>query len=160
MSADPPTAGVPATGEAPGIASPGIAPCADAPSIIVFDGVCHLCDAWVRFLLRRDRHARFRFASMQSAAGRGLLATHGIDPDDPASFLLLESGIARTDSDAILRVLAALGWPWRAAAALRVVPAAMRDPAYRWIARNRYRMFGRREVCAMPSPETAARFID
>lgn len=136
------------------------APPAVMPSIIVFDGVCHLCNGWVRFLLRHDRRARFRFASMQSGAGRGLLAAHGIDPDDPASFLLLEAGIARTDSDAILRVLAALGWPWRAAALLRIVPSALRDPVYRWIARNRYRLFGRRDACSMPSPETAARFVD
>jgi predicted DCC family thiol-disulfide oxidoreductase YuxK len=141
-------------------ASTANAPPADAPSIIVFDGVCHLCNGWVRFLLRQDRHARFRFASMQSDAGRGLLAAHGIDPEDPGSFLLLEAGIARTDSDAILRVLASLGWPWRAATVFRLVPAAWRDPAYRWIARNRYRLFGRRDVCAIPSPESAARFLD
>jgi predicted DCC family thiol-disulfide oxidoreductase YuxK len=141
------------------------APRADAPdavasSIIVFDGVCHLCNGWVRFLLRHDRRARFRFASMQSDAGRGLLVAHGIDPDDPASFLLLEAGIARTDSDAILRVLATLGGPWRAAALLRILPSALRDPVYRWVARHRYRLFGRRDACSMPSPETAARFLD
>ena len=129
-------------------------------AIVVFDGICHLCSGWVRFLLRRDRRGQFRFASMQSATGRGLLQAHGVDPDDPASFLLLESGIARTDSDAILRVLDRLGGPWRAARVLRIVPRVLRDPLYRWIARHRYRLFGRRELCWMPSPEYAARFID
>ena len=132
----------------------------DGKAIVVFDGICHLCSGWVRFLLRRDRRGQFRFASMQSVTGRGLLQAHGVDPDDPASFLLLESGVARTDSDAILRVLELLGGPWRAVRVLRSVPRALRDPLYRWIARHRYRLFGRRDICWMPSPEYAGRFID
>jgi predicted DCC family thiol-disulfide oxidoreductase YuxK len=132
----------------------------DAGAIVVFDGVCHLCSGWVQFLLRRDRDARFRFASMQSTRGRALLAAHGVDPDDPASFLLLDAGHARTDSDAILRVLDLLGGPWRAARLLGVIPRALRDPLYRWIARHRYRLFGRRDICWMPTPEHATRFIE
>lgn len=128
-------------------------------AIVVFDGVCHLCSGWVRFLLQRDRVGRFRFASMQSEVGRGLLAAHGLDPDDPVSFLLLDAGRARTDSDAILRVLDLVGGPWRLAAVLRVIPAVLRDPLYRWIARHRYRLFGRRELCWMPSPEWEGRFL-
>jgi predicted DCC family thiol-disulfide oxidoreductase YuxK len=133
---------------------------ATATAIVVFDGVCHLCSGWVQFLLRRVRAGRFRFASMQSERGRRLLAANGIDPDDPVSFLLLDAGTARTDSDAILRVLELLGGPWRFARVLRVVPRAVRDPLYRAIARHRYRLFGRRALCWMPSPETAARFLD
>jgi predicted DCC family thiol-disulfide oxidoreductase YuxK len=129
-------------------------------AIIVFDGVCHLCNGWVQFLLRRDRAARYRFASMQSARGRALLSNHGLDPDDPVSLLLLRDGVAQTDSDAILEVLAGLGGAWRAARWLRLVPRVLRDPPYRWLARRRYRLFGRRETCWMPSPETAARFLD
>lgn len=129
-------------------------------AIVVFDGVCHLCSGWVQFLLRRDRAGRFRFASMQSERGRRLLAANGIDPDDPVSFLLLDAGAARTDSDAILRVLELLGGPWRFARVLRVAPRALRDPLYRAIARRRYRLFGRRALCWMPSPEAAARFLD
>lgn len=133
---------------------------APGETIVVFDGVCHLRSGWVQFLLRRDRVGRLRFASMQSDRGRRLLAAHGIDPDDPVSFLLLDAGEPRTDSDAILRVLDLLGGPWRLARMLRVVPRGLRDPLYRWIARHRYRVFGRREVCWMPTPETAARFLD
>lgn len=83
--------------------------------VIVFDGICVLCNGWVRFLLRHDRAGRYRFAAMQSEAGRTLLARHGLDPDDPASFLLVDGDHAWTDSDAIQRVLAGLGGAWRLA---------------------------------------------
>ncbi len=129
-------------------------------AIVVFDGVCHLCNGWVRFLLRFDARGVYRFASMQSETGRRLLRDHGLDPDDPSSFLLLREGRARTDSDAILDVLTGLGGAWRGFGVLRLVPRVLRDPAYRFIARNRYRLFGRREVCMMPTPESAGRFVD
>src|SRR5688572_7685503 len=93
-----------------------------APAIVVFDGICHLCSAWVQFLLRRDHRARYRFASMQSDTGRALLRTHGLDPDAPFSMLLLEGERARTDSDAILAVVAGLGGAWRAVSVLRLLP--------------------------------------
>lgn len=131
----------------------------DGP-VIVFDGVCVLCNGWVRFLLRHDREALYRFAAMQNSAGRALLATHGLDPVDPASFLLIDGASAWTDTDAIIRVLQSLGMPWRAAAAsLRCVPRGLRDAAYRTIARNRYRLFGRYAQCALPPDDALARFI-
>jgi predicted DCC family thiol-disulfide oxidoreductase YuxK len=131
----------------------------DAP-ILVFDGVCLLCSRWVRFILRHDRAARYRFASMQSATGQALLRRHGLDPADPNSLLLVEGDRAATDSDAILRVLTGFGGFFSAWAALRAVPRALRDPAYRWLARNRYRWFGRSETCWLPEPEHAGRFLD
>src|SRR3546814_9805556 len=88
------------------------------------------------FLLRHDRARQFRFAAMQDAAGRRLLAEHGLEPDDPMSFLLLDASGARTDSDAIIAVLARLGGAWRAARLLRLVPRWLRDPLYRRLARN------------------------
>lgn len=132
----------------------------DAYPIIVFDGVCVLCNGWVRFLLERDRVTRYRFAAMQSDTGRALLAAHGLDPDDPASFLLIDQAGAWTDTQAIARVLASLGGPWRlAAAGLRSVPRRLRDAGYRSVARNRYRWFGRHAQCALPPPGTADRFL-
>lgn len=129
-------------------------------AVVVFDGVCVLCGGWVRFLLRRDRAGVFRFAAMQDETGRRLLETNGLDPDDPVSFLLVEAGGVHTDSDAVAAVLARLGGAWRvAAAALRAVPRALRDPAYRWLARNRYRWFGRREACLVPDPAQRRRFL-
>ena len=128
-------------------------------AIVVFDGVCLLCSRWMRFILRHDRAGRYRFAAMQSPSGRHLLAAHGLDPDDPNSLLLLCDGHAFTDSDAILRVVAGFGGPWRAVLALRAIPRFLRDPAYRWLARNRYRWFGRSEACWLPLPEHAGRFL-
>lgn len=134
---------------------------ADAPMIIVFDGVCVLCNGWVRFLLARDPQARFRFAAMQSAAGRALLASRGLDPDDPASFLLIVGQEAYTDTAAIRRVLGQLGPGWRLLAALLgVLPQRPRDALYRLVARNRYRWFGRHDQCLLPSAEQRERFID
>lgn len=134
---------------------------ADAGSaVIVFDGVCALCNRWVRFLLRFDRQRRYRFAAMQGAQGSALLRQHGLDPLDPASFLLLDAHGAWTDTDAILRVLAGLGGVWRLSGALRVLPRAWRDAAYRMLARNRYRWFGRHDACHLPAPEHIARFLD
>ncbi|WP_303636548.1 thiol-disulfide oxidoreductase DCC family protein [Stenotrophomonas tuberculopleuritidis] len=131
-----------------------------AGPVIVFDGACALCSRWVRFLLRFDRQRRYRFAAMQGAQGSALLRAHGLDPCDPSSFLLLDARGAWTDTEAILRVLAGLGGGWRLAAVLRLLPRAWRDRAYRLLARNRYRWFGRHDACLLPSPEQAARFLD
>ncbi|MFT3667383.1 MAG: thiol-disulfide oxidoreductase DCC family protein [Pseudoxanthomonas sp.] len=129
----------------------------DGP-VIVFDGVCVLCNGWVKFLLKHDREGRYRFAAMQSAAGRALLAGHGLDPDDPASFLLVEGARAWTDSDAIRRVLTGLGGVWRLVGVIALVPRIVRDPLYRRIARNRYRWFGT-TACRVPTDEERARFL-
>jgi predicted DCC family thiol-disulfide oxidoreductase YuxK len=131
-----------------------------ADSVIVFDGVCVLCSRWVGFVLRRDRSGRFKFAAMQTATGRVLLTKHGIDADDPLSFLLLEDGRGYTDTDAIVRILRAFGPGWRfVALLLSIVPRFIRDPLYRWIARHRYRLFGQRPACLVPAADVADRFL-
>ncbi len=131
-----------------------------AASVIVFDGVCMLCSRWVDFVLRRDLSGRYKFAAMQTASGRALLLEHGIDPDDPLSFLLLEDKKGYTDTDAIVRILRSFGPGWRFIALLvSIVPRFVRDPLYRWIARNRYRMFGRRAACRVPTADIADRFL-
>jgi predicted DCC family thiol-disulfide oxidoreductase YuxK len=128
-------------------------------AIVVFDGVCVLCSGWVSFLLRHDRARQFRFAAMQGEAGRRLLDAHGLDPDDPMSFLLVDASGARTDSDAIIAVLARLSGVWRAARLLRMVPRRLRDPLYRRFARNRYRWFGKKDACYLPSAAQRNRFL-
>lgn len=131
-----------------------------ADSIIVFDGVCVLCSRWVDFVLRRDGQGRFKFAAMQTTSGRSLLIEHGIDPDDPLSFLLLEGGTGYTDTDAIARILRSFGRGWSFVALLvSIVPRFIRDPLYRWIARHRYRLFGRRATCIVPTAGNADRFL-
>lgn len=128
-------------------------------AVVVFDGACALCSGWVDFLLRHDRAQQFRFAAMQGDAGRRLLDAHGLDPDDPMSFLLLDASGPRTDSDAIIAVLARLGGAWRLARALRLVPRGLRDPLYRRLARNRYRWFGKKNACYLPSTAQRNRFL-
>lgn len=131
---------------------------ADRP-IIVFDSLCRLCSANAQFILKRDRRRRFRLASLQSEAGVALYRRFDLDPAAPASFILVHGNRALRDSDAVLTLYEGLGWPWRAAALGRLVPRALRDPLYRWVARYRYRLFGRRDTCWRPGPELQDRFL-
>jgi predicted DCC family thiol-disulfide oxidoreductase YuxK len=127
--------------------------------VIVFDAQCVLCSANAQFVLKHDRREHFRLASMQGEVGAGLYRRFGIDPTDPESIILVDGDAVKRDSDAVLAIYAGLGWPWRAATAFRLVPRFLRDPIYRWIARNRYRLFGRRETCWLPTPEQARRVL-
>lgn len=127
--------------------------------IIVFDAQCVLCSANAQFVLKHDRREHFRLASMQGEVGAALFRRFGIDPADPETIILVDGDSVRLNSDAVIAIYAGLGWPWRAAAALRLVPRVLRDPVYRWVARNRYRLFGRRETCWLPTPEQARRVL-
>lgn len=127
--------------------------------ILAFDGVCVLCNGFVRFLLRRDRARRFRFASSDTAKGAAIFAADGQDPSAPISVVLVEGETRWRDSEAIIRAVVALGGRWRAAALLRLVPRPLRDAAYRWVARHRYGWFGRTDACPVPAPGWADRFL-
>ena len=98
-------------------------------------------------------------ASIQGEAGAALCRAHGLDPADPDTIIVVEGSRVRRDSDAVLSIYEGLGWPWRAAALARVLPRFLRDPLYRLVARNRYRLFGQRESCWVPTPEQAARVL-
>lgn len=128
--------------------------------LVVFDGVCNLCTASVTFILRHEADARLRFVSLQSTAGSRLMRELGLDPEDAKTFVLLARGEAFVRSDAALRVCGYFKWPWKALAALRVMPRPIRDRAYDLVARNRYRWFGRTEACMVPTPDLRARFIE
>jgi predicted DCC family thiol-disulfide oxidoreductase YuxK len=128
--------------------------------IVVFDAQCLLCNGWVKFLLRHDRHGLFRFASMQGHTGRALLEKAGLDVSGLQTLLLVDGEQAWQHTEAILRILDELGWPWRAAWLAGLVPRPLRDGAYRWVARNRDRLFGRSSTCMLPSEEHATRFLD
>jgi predicted DCC family thiol-disulfide oxidoreductase YuxK len=121
--------------------------------IIVFDAMCVLCSAHAQFVLRHDRRHYFRLTSMQSEVGTALYRRFGMDPADPDSLIVVMRDELLRDSDAVLTIYSALGWPWRAMAVFRLVPKFVRDPVYRLIARNRYRLFGQRETCWMPTVE-------
>jgi len=125
--------------------------------IILFDAECVLCSANARFVLERDREARFQLASMQGEIGAALFEANGLDPKDPSSILVIDGARVRKDSDAVLSIYEGLGWPWKIAGLARIVPAALRDPVYRLIARHRYRLFGKREACWVPPPHLRSR---
>ncbi|MCW7538168.1 DCC1-like thiol-disulfide oxidoreductase family protein [Aquabacterium sp. A7-Y] len=129
--------------------------------IVVFDAHCLLCSGWVQFLVKHDRAGRLRFASMQGDTGRALLQAAGLRVDAGLDTLLVLDGQRSWQhTAAILRVLHALGWPWRLAWAGWIVPAPLRDALYRAIARRRYRLFGCSDRCMMPPPGQAGRFLD
>ena len=131
----------------------------EAP-LVLFDGVCHLCNATVQWIVRRDRHARFRFAPLQSAAARTALAAAGAPTDVLESLVLIDAAGVHVRSDAVLRIAGGLGFPWSLAAAALIVPRGLRDPFYVWVARHRYDWFGRRDTCMVPTPDMASRFIE
>lgn len=128
--------------------------------IVVYDGVCNICNAWVQFLLPRDRGRSLRFASIRSEAGRELLQRHGYPLENLDTLLVLDGRRLHTKTAAILRVLNHLGGYYRLAWVAWLIPAPLRDWAYTRLALNRYRWFGKRDSCLLPAPTEAHRFIE
>ena len=129
-------------------------------STILFDGVCNLCNGFVRFVIDRDPAARFRFAALTSPAAARVLRQAGVTAPLPDSMILVEGGRAYFRSDAPLRIARGLRFPWPLLYAFAVVPRFFRDRVYDVIAGRRYRWFGRRETCMVPTPEVRTRFLD
>lgn len=132
----------------------------DAGPILLFDGVCNLCSGVVRFLAPRDPDGRLQFASLQSPVGRALLARFDRPTDEFDSLVLVEGDDHYVKSAAALRVARHLRAPWSWLAALRVVPRPVRDAVYDLVARSRYRVFGRKDRCMIPSPGLRERFLE
>lgn len=132
----------------------------DGP-IVLFDGVCNLCNGAVQFLLEHDRTKQLRFASLQSDRGKALLAAHGVSvPEgDPDTMILLDGGIARSRSTAVVHLARYLTFPWRLAWLFVIIPAPLRDLVYRAVAANRYRVFGKTNECRVPTPDLRARMV-
>lgn len=131
---------------------------ADRP-VLFFDGVCALCTGFARFVLERDRDGIFRFAPAQSPLGQALYRHYGLDPVHLDTNLLVADGRAYTKSQAFIEVMERLGGANRAASLLRLLPAGLRDRLYDPVARNRYRWFGERDSCYLPSLEERGRFL-
>ncbi len=128
--------------------------------ILFFDGVCNLCNGAVQWFITRDKNERLRFASLQSDLAQELLPAAGVDPTALSSLVLLEDGVAYTQSAGALRATRHLGGIWHpVATTLAVFPRFLRDGVYDFIARNRYRWFGKEEACMLPRPEWKARFV-
>ena len=128
--------------------------------VLFFDGVCNLCNGVVQWVLPRDAKGRIRFASLQSEAGRQLMLQHGLPEGDMSSFLLLSEGVLHRKSDAALHLMSELRGGWRLLAAFRIVPRPWRDWVYDFVARNRYRWFGRRDSCMIPQGDLRGRFLE
>ena len=134
------------------------APPGEEYPIVLFDGLCDLCDRSVRFILERDRRARFHFAPLQSALGKELLEKHDLPPESLETMVLIDRGAAHTKSSATLRIAGQLTFPWRTGILFLAVPKPLRDLVYGVVARNRYRWFGKRDACMAPDPRWKDRF--
>jgi len=128
-------------------------------SIILFDGVCNLCNTAVQFVIRRDQAGHFLFASLQSEEGKKILAENNLPPGEMQSFILLEDGKAYDRSTAALKVLRKLKGFWPLLYSFMVVPKFIRDGVYQVIAKNRYQWFGKKNECMIPTAELRARFL-
>ncbi len=132
-----------------------------APAVVLFDGVCNLCNSTVHFIIARDPKAYFRFAPLQSASAAALLGDKAPGADvAPDSVMLVEDGKVYQASTAALRVARKLSGAWKLLYAFIVVPRFVRDPVYYLIARNRYRWFGKSDACWLPTPELRSRFLE
>ena len=137
-----------------------------ANPIILYDGVCGLCNSLVQFLLKHDKDGRLRFASLQSDFAEKVLKRHGFDAKDLDTLHVVENYDQPNErvlqrSDAILRAGRELGGLWSASSSVaRIVPRPLRDLVYRFVATNRYRMFGKYESCMLPDPNQRSRFLD
>ncbi|WP_434221337.1 thiol-disulfide oxidoreductase DCC family protein [Mesorhizobium opportunistum] len=134
-------------------------PSGTSRQLIVFDGVCVLCSGSVRMVVRLDRKSRFRFATAQSPFGEALFRKHGLRTDAYETNLVLVDGAVFTRLDSFVAVMAELGWPWRAAKALLLLPRPLRDWLYERVAKNRYALFGKKDSCDVPSAELRGRFL-
>lgn len=129
-------------------------------SILLFDGVCNLCNGVVQFIIKNDPKGKFRFASLQSEAGQTLLKEFGLKTDDFDTFVLVRGNEYFIRSTAVLRVLNELGGMWKLFSVLWIFPAPLRDLFYNAIANSRYKLFGRRESCMVPTAALKQRFLD
>lgn len=128
-------------------------------AVVLFDGVCNLCNGVVSFLLPRDPDGRLQFAALQSDAGQELLTRHDLPTEGFDSFVLVEGEQLYTKSDAAIRVAELLGWPYRAARVGRLIPRSLRDSIYDIVAANRYDWFGRKDQCMIPDEDVSDRFL-
>ncbi len=127
--------------------------------ILLFDGVCNLCNGFVQFVIERDPEGHFHFAALQSATAQDLLKAHNISTEQMDTVVLVENGKAYVRSEVALRMVPKLGGLWPVLSVFKILPLFIRDPIYNYIAKNRYRWFGEKEQCMIPTPELKSRFL-
>ena len=128
--------------------------------VILFDGVCNFCNSTINFVIKRDKKNQLKFAPLQSKAGTHLSQQYGLPPNDLQSFVFIENGIVYKRSTAAFRVCKYLSGIWKLGYGLLIIPAFIRDAVYDIIARNRYKWFGVKEECMVPSVEIKAKFLE
>lgn len=128
--------------------------------LILFDGICNLCNGSVQFIIKHDEQALFSFASLQSDFGKQQLASHGLLPEQLDSIVYIHGKQRYIKSTAALKIAKCLDGPVKFLYALIIIPAPIRDIVYNWIARNRYKWFGKLQHCVLPTPDTKKRFVD
>lgn len=127
--------------------------------VLLFDGVCNLCDGFVQWLIRRDKARVFRYAPIQSEAGQSLFCQFDLPLDEISTVVLVEGNRIYTHADVSLRIGQLLGGWWKLTGLFYIVPPAIRNTIYNWVARNRYRWFGEKDQCMMPTPELKQLFL-
>jgi predicted DCC family thiol-disulfide oxidoreductase YuxK len=127
--------------------------------IILFDGVCNFCNSSVNFIINRDKKAIFKFAALQSDYGSIILAKHNLSKKSLDSLILVKNARILTESSAVLEICRQIKWPWKLFYVFIIVPRPIRNFFYRLFAKNRYRFFGKKEECMLPSPEIKERFL-
>lgn len=132
----------------------------DHNRIILFDGICNLCIGIVQFIIRRDKKALFKFASLQSDIGKSLSSHYGLPENSLDTFVYIKNNRAYLKSTAALKVLKDIGWPYFFLYVFIVFPKFFRDRIYDWFAGTRYNRFGKRKTCMVPEPEMMGRFLD
>lgn len=133
----------------------------DHKKIILFDGICNLCNSAVQYIIKRDKNDEFRFATLQGEIGQQLINERTIDTSKLDSIILIEPGIAYySKSTAALKISQSFGGFWKMAYVLKLIPRQLRDIVYDWVARNRYGWYGKKEKCMVPTPELKTKFID
>jgi len=128
--------------------------------LVLFDGVCNLCNSGVQFIIKHDRKKQFRFASLQSEMGKRILAQNQLPSDKLDTFIFVDNNKIYTRSTAALRIARKLGGFWKLAYANIIIPRFIRDGIYNFISRNRYKWFGKQEECMVPTPDLRERFVD
>lgn len=128
-------------------------------NVIIFDGVCVLCNGWVNFVLRFDRKKHVHFIIAQSELGEEIYAELGLKSNDYETFIVVSNGIVNTKLDGVFALFRMLGWPWRILNVGRIMPSFFKNFFYDLIAKNRYALFGKRDTCILPTPEIKARFL-
>lgn len=128
--------------------------------IVLFDGICNLCNSTVQFIIKRDKNNVFKFSSLQSEFGQNFLKERNLSSTDFNSIILYEPGVAYyTKSTAILKIVQKLGFPYKILSVFLLIPSLIRDSIYSLLSKNRYHLFGKKDSCMVPTPENKKKFI-